>query len=125
MLTLPIDAVVRTKIALSIHIFIAVFLLKFVEYFLPGYASKFLYRILSILFLIYGLLVVSLPVSIILENQFILSIIQILSAFIVIVQIIRARIGGVPNTFLLVLAAAAVLNNVVWVFIKHRMALVN
>lgn len=124
LLTLPIDAVVRTKFTLLIHIFIAIFLLKFVENFLPGYAPKSLYRIFSILFLIYGLLVISLPVSIILEYQFILGIIQIINALIVIMQIVRANVGGVPNSFLLLLAAAAVLNNVVWAFIKHRMNLI-
>ncbi|GIO24899.1 ATP-binding protein [Oceanobacillus sp. J11TS1] len=120
LLSLPMDQAFRFKLTLFIYVLISIFLLKFAEYFLPDYAPKRLYKILPILYIIYGFLVITLPISIILEHLVILGIIQILSASLVAIQIFKANIDGAPNTFLLILAAIAVFHNVVWSFIKHR-----
>lgn len=124
LLTVQMDQLFRIKLTISIYVLISVSLLKFVEYFLPGYAPKKLYQILLVLFMIYSLFVITFPVSVIMKYQFILGVIQILSASLIAMQIIRANLDRVKNTFLLILAAIAVFNNVVWAFLKHRMNLV-
>ncbi|GAB2541335.1 ATP-binding protein [Gracilibacillus alcaliphilus] len=124
LLNISMDTTLRVKSTLIVYILIAIFLVKFIQYFLPDYALKSLNQILPVLYAIYGLLVIILPVSIILENQWILGIVLILSATLATVQVSRANLAGMQNIFILMLAGLAILNNVVWSFVKHRMDLV-
>ncbi|WP_066193330.1 ATP-binding protein [Gracilibacillus timonensis] len=120
LLSLFIDATIRSKIIFLIHISIATSLLKFIEYFLPGYFPALIYRMVTTMYLLYGLLIILLPISIIWEYQFLLGIVYFSCLSIIITQIVKANLAGEPNTLLLILAAIAVLNSIIWSTLKHE-----
>lgn len=123
LVNLPFDYRVTIKIIFLIYILISISLIKFAELFLPKYALIKVNRFLIYFYIIYGLFVIFVPVNVMLEQRVILGIVLLSAVTTVLVQILKAVKNKEQDSYLLLLSALALMNNIVWSDLKHRFSL--
>ncbi|WP_058305697.1 hybrid sensor histidine kinase/response regulator [Gracilibacillus massiliensis] len=123
LLKLPFDYRVILKIVYLVYIMISVLLVKFTENFLPKYATVKVNRYFIYFYLLYGLFVIFVPIMVLLETRVILGVVLISAGITVFVQFLRALKANEQDSYLLLLSALALTNNIVWANVKHRFSL--
>ncbi|MFC5732448.1 ATP-binding protein [Cytobacillus gottheilii] len=117
---LPMTYAALIKSIFIIYTCTALFLFLFIKYFLFDYKLPKLFNYYPYICVIYIVFIFSVPVHIIINYSFFLSVILFISGLASLIQFAKLVISGREDVVFLFFAAAAVLNNVFWSILKYR-----
>jgi sensor histidine kinase YesM len=116
---LPIDYNLNVKVSFVIYVGVALFFIQFFKHLLPEYSSDRVYTWFPLWCLIYGILILILPIKYTLQFSIILGL--LIPAILISLQLWKASVNSHKDINYLLLGAVAIANNIVWAIVKANL----